>query len=57
MKTKKTKPKEPEFFTDEMLKNVFVFQDGLSYRGYGGTKPTVKSLTVKTSGNYKTRIK
>jgi hypothetical protein len=54
---KKDKPKKVEYFTDEMHNSIFPFQSGISSRGYGGSSPITKPLSVKRSGQNKTRIR
>lgn len=56
MEKTKTK-KKVEYFTDEMHLSIFPFQPSISARGYGGNKPVMKSLTVKTSKTGKTRVR
>lgn len=46
-----------EYFTDEMHQDIFIFQDSLSGRGYGGTKAITKPLKIKTGLGGKTRIR
>ena len=57
MKTNNKPPKVVKFFTDEDHKNMFLFQEGISSRGYGGSKPTIKTLSIKTSSRGKTRVR
>ena len=56
MKTNK-QPKVVKFFTDEDHKTMFLFQDAISSRGYGGSKPTIKTLSIKTSNRGKTKVR
>lgn len=54
---KKNKTKKVQYFTDDMHLTIFPFQPAISSRGYGGNKPVMKSLTVKTSKHGKTRVR
>lgn len=57
MKTNNRQPKVVKFFTDEDHKGIFLFQEGISSRGYGGSKPTMKTLSIKSSGKNKVRVR
>ena len=41
---KKEKQERVEYFTDEMHKEIFAFQDG--YKGTNGRKPVMKTITL-----------
>jgi hypothetical protein len=36
--------KKVEYFTDEMLRNLYVFQPPISSRGFGGTNPSMEVI-------------
>ena len=51
----KKKEKVELFFTDEMHRKIFVFQD--SMKSFAAGKVVMKPLRVKTSTNTKTKVR
>jgi len=39
---------EEQFFTDEMHKEIYLFQTPIGMRGFGGDKPIIKAVVIKS---------